>query len=160
MNQFNTTNHRLNIHQWKEGEEVPIDLLLLADPSQRQIEIYLNQSQLFLATIEGNLVGVYVIMAINARAIEIKNVAVDPKWQGMGIGTALLRHAKETIKKKGFRMARIATADTSLNQLRLYKKLGFSELNRVKDYFLNHYPQPLYENGQQCRDQVILEMTL
>ncbi|MDU7055385.1 MAG: N-acetyltransferase, partial [Enterococcus hirae] len=40
--------------------------------------------------------------------------------------------------------------------LQLYKKIGFLEISREKDYFVKNYKQPIYENGQRLRDQVTL----
>lgn len=42
----------------------------------------------------------------------------------------------------------------------LYQRCGFSIESIEKDYFVRHYPDPIYENGIECRDMVRLRMEL
>lgn len=86
------------------------------------------------------------------------NLAVAPKVQGQGIGYALLTHTLKEMKKLKTTQQQviIRTGSTSSAALQLYKKIGFLEISREKDYFVKNYKQPIYENGQRLRDQVTL----
>ena len=137
----------------------PIDLLLLADPSEEMINRYLSDSDLFVAREGDNTIGVLALKKEGNEA-EIMNVAVDEHNQGKGIGSALIRHAIEFAKSSGIEKLIFGTADTSTDQQRLYQKLGFKKAGRIKDFFPTHYPEPIIENGVQARDMIRFEMTL
>ncbi len=54
----------------------------------------------------------------------------------------------------------IGTANSSIRQLSLYQNLGF-KITRVKrDYFIQNYAQPIFENGIQARDMIVLSQNL
>ena len=40
------------------------------------------------------------------------------------------------------------------------QRCGFSIESIEKDYFVRHYPEPIYENEIECRDMVRLRMEL
>lgn len=42
-------------------------------------------------------------------------------------------------------------------QIRLYQKLGFKKHTTIKDFFIDNYPEPIYENGKQLIDMVVLK---
>lgn len=50
----------------------------------------------------------------------------------------------------------IGTGNTSFSQLRLYQSCGYRITGIISDYFTRLYPQPIWENGIQCRDMVRL----
>jgi ribosomal protein S18 acetylase RimI-like enzyme len=37
-----------------------------------------------------------------------------------------------------------------------YEKFGFKEFRRIKDYVVDNYDAPIYENGVQLREQICL----
>lgn len=62
------------------------------------------------------------------RVGEIGNNAVDPGWQGRGVGTALHRHALEVFRARGMEVARVATGldEGHAPARRAYAKVGFA----------------------------------
>nr|WP_273262506.1 hypothetical protein [Pseudomonas sp.] len=46
------------------------------------------------------------------------------------------------------------------HQLTFYQRAGFRVVAVEPDYFLTHYPEPLFENGLQHRDRLRLALTL
>lgn len=141
-------------------DQVPWHLLLLADPSREQVLHYLPQSQV-LALLEGErAVGVVVITPRAVGEAEITNVAVDEAWQGQGLGRRLLDSAIERSRADGLRRLTIATGNSSVVQLGLYQRAGFCIVGIEPDYFIRHYPEPIFENGIQCRDQIQLALDL
>lgn len=143
-----------------KDEEIPYPLLLLADPSKAMIDSYLPSSTIYVAEQEGKIIGVYVLLPIGPKAVEVKNIAVAEALQGQGIGKLLLSHAGHTAKAKGYRTITIGTANSSVGQIYLYQQQGF-EITGVKvNYFTDNYPEPIYENGEKCVDQLILTRKL
>lgn len=135
-------------------ESYPWELLLDADPDRQLVENYLSKSIVFVKENSlGRIIGVAVLQE-GSESDEIMNVAVAPDHQGKGIGGELLEAVfafRQTSKP-----LIIKTGDLTSAALSLYKRKGFKEVGFIKDYFVDHYPEPIYENGQQLRNQVIL----
>ena len=141
-------------------ETPPYDLLLLADPSVLMLEKYLFISSVYVATIEVEIVGVFVLCPIDKTLIEIKNIAVAETHQGKGIGKKLLAYAIAKAREQGFQEIQIGTANSSIGQLALYQKMGFEMDSIRKGFFIDNYPEPIYENGILVRDMVVLKQYL
>ena len=67
------------------------------------------------------------VMAFEAHRAAIANIAVAPKWQGQGIGGALMRHAESTARAYGFTELQLATHVLLRENLALYRHLGWVE---------------------------------
>ncbi len=154
------TKLKLHIKPIANKEEIPFDLLELADPSRSQINSYLNKGFCFIGCVESKTVGVLVLNKISSTVIEIKNIAVKDTEQGKGFGKALLKYSEKISQELGFEKLIIGTGNSSIGQLALYQKEGF-EIDRIeKNFFLNNYTKPIFENGIQCKHMVILEKKL
>lgn len=150
----------LNIEPLKSTQDIPFDLLELADPSRVNVESYVKTGMCYLAKINSEIVGVIVLNKISSTTMEIKNIAVRASEQGKGFGKALLRYSEKVSQESGYKKLIIGTGNSSIGQLVLYQKEGF-EIERIeKNFFLNNYPEPIFENGIQCKHMVILEKNL
>jgi ribosomal protein S18 acetylase RimI-like enzyme len=137
-----------------------MELLLLADPSEEMVMSYINRGKCWLAEVNNEVVGVYVLLETRPETVELVNVAVREDMQGKGIGKQLVLHAVETARQLGFRTMELGTGNSSISQLGLYQKCGFRIVGVDVDYFVRHYQQPIFENGIQCRDMVRLRRDL
>lgn len=150
----------MDIRKLNKGEKLPIELLLLADPSQEIVEEYVNRGECFVAESEQQIVGVYVLLPTRPEIVELVNVAVIEEQHGRGIGKQLVMDAIEVAKKKGYKTIEIGTGNSSIGQLALYQKCGFRIIGVDMDFFIKHYPEEIFENGIQCRDMVRLSQDL
>ncbi|MGC7560316.1 ribosomal protein S18-alanine N-acetyltransferase [Pasteurella sp. PK-2025] len=66
------------------------------------------------------------------------NLAVDPAYQGKGIGKTLLVHVVETLKEKGILTLWLEVRESNLVAKTLYEQVGFNEVDIRKNY----YPTP------------------
>ncbi|AFD07183.1 GNAT family N-acetyltransferase [Solitalea canadensis] len=148
----------LNIHirPFEQNEAIPYELLLLADPSKKMVDEYINDSLIYLAINENVITGVYALLPLNNHVAEIKNIAVHNVHQGKGIGKLLLESAIQVAKEKGFESLLIGTANSSVTQLYLYQKCGFEIVEIRKNFFLDNYNEPIFENGIQCKHMIVL----
>lgn len=141
-------------------DRIPYPLLLLADPNFALINTYLPQSNIHIALLAEKIVGAYVLYPLDMAKVEIKNIAIVEEHQGFGLGKLLLNDACQVAKQQGYRVICIGTANSSIGQLALYQKQGF-ELSEIKlDFFLQNYPEPIFENGIQAKHLVMLEKIL
>lgn len=137
--------------------EVPMDLLLLADPSRDAIKAYLSQSRCFLAYSKDTVAGVCVVKPIPREGLELMNIAVSPALQQNGVGTQLLKHVIEKAKEAGTTRLEVGTG-TFGYQLTFYQRQGFRVQRIHKDFFLKNYLEPVIENGIQHKDMLRLAL--
>ncbi|MDX1641631.1 MAG: GNAT family N-acetyltransferase [Balneolaceae bacterium] len=141
-------------------EQAPMDLLLEADPSESQIRKYLETSHCYIAVDQSDrVVGVYVLYPLNSTTLELMNIAVHPEFQGQGIGTELLNHLISEAKILGAKRLELGTG-TFGYQLAFYQRAGFRVINVERDYFLNNYEEPIFEDGIQHKDRLRLAINL
>jgi len=140
--------------------DAPWPLLLKADPSREQIEGYLSDSRLLALSEAQSVRGVLTLTPREPGTAEITSLAVEDEWQERGLGRRLLLAAIEQAREAGLKRLSIATGNSSLAQLGLYQRVGFRIVGIEVDHFVRHYPEPIYENGIQCRDQIRLELDL
>jgi len=139
--------------------QAPLHLLLEADPSTELIAGYLHDCHCMVARLGEATVGVYLLKALGAETWELMNIAVAPEHQGRGIGALLLRHAIDQARQLGAKRLELGTGSFG-HQLTFYQRAGFRVVAVEPDYFLTHYPEPLFENGLQHRDRLRLALTL
>jgi len=150
----------MQIRPLHTGEAPPMELLLLADPSRRLVEAYLQRGVGFVADIGGKVIGVYVLLPTRPDTAELVNVAVDEAHQGTGVGKQLVMHAIDQARRLGYRTLEVGTGNSSVGQLALYQKCGFRMTSIDRDFFIRHYGEPIYENGIQTVDMVRLAQDL
>ncbi|MFM2624515.1 GNAT family N-acetyltransferase [Vibrio owensii] len=139
--------------------QIPMALLLEADPDQDNVNRYLANSLSFVAVEENQIVGACVVLPLSETQAEIMNVSVAPTHQQRGIGSDLLRFAIEQLKDQSFEKLILGTG-TFGYQLTYYQRLGFRVESVDKDHFLLHYPEPIWENGIQHKDMLRLYLDL
>ncbi|NEY73621.1 GNAT family N-acetyltransferase [Bacillus mesophilus] len=150
----------MSIRKLEIEENPPLSLLLLADPSREMVEDYTRRGVTYIAEILGNVIGVYVIVPLEHDTIELKNVAIDERLQGQGLGKLLVHHSIEEARGLGYQKIEVGTGNSSISQLALYQKCGFRIDSIEKDFFIKHYKEVIVENGIQCRDMVRLSQCL
>lgn len=150
----------MDIRKLNKDEKLPMELLLLADPSREIIEEYVNRGECFVVEIDQQIIGVYVLLPTRPETVELVNVAVVEEQHGRGIGKQLVMDAIKVAKTKGYKTIEIGTGNSSIGQLALYQKCGFRIIGVDMDFFVRHYPAEIFENGIQCRDMVRLSQDL
>lgn len=141
-------------------EELPIDLLLLADPSEKIVKEYISRSQNYILIEDDKVIGVIVMLPTRPNTLEIVNIAIDPSYQGKGYAKKLLKFAINEAKNQEFKHIEIGTANSSINQLALYQKIGFRVNYIDKDFFLKNYKDEIFENHIQAIDMIRLYMDI
>jgi ribosomal protein S18 acetylase RimI-like enzyme len=143
-----------------KSDPIPYDLLLLADPSKDLVDEYVKLSEIFIAIQNEETLGVIVLFPLTTKAVEIKNIAVKPAFQGKGIGSYLIENGLKVVARNKKESICIGTANSSVGQLYLYQKLGFEITEIKKNFFIDNYPEPIYENGIQAKHMLVLTRQL
>ncbi len=135
----------------------PVELLLLADPSENKIRSYLSISRCFVASMGEVVVGACVVQPLSPNAYELMSIAVHPVHQQSGYGTALLKWVIDFYRSAGVRQLEVGTG-TFGYQLAFYQRQGFRVSSIDQDFFIKNYPEPIFEDGIQLFD--MLRLTL
>lgn len=144
----------VNIKKLESNTKAPMDLLLLADPSEELVRKYLKNGICYIAKSSNEVVGVVLILETAPKKIEVMNLVVKEEYQNKGIGKKLLLHVIEEIKKEEIESIEIGTGNSSVIQMLLYQKCGFRIVGIDFDFFRRNYSERIYENGIACRDMI------
>jgi ribosomal protein S18 acetylase RimI-like enzyme len=145
---------------FNSDSEIPYHLLLLADETKEAIDRYIFNSDIYLLHDGIEDIAVMALYKNNDTELEIKNIAVIESYRSKGIGSILINKAKEIAKENHYKKLTVGTSDTGFQQIRFYEKNGFVQRGILKDFFIENYPDPIYENGLQMHDMIILEFSL
>lgn len=142
-----------------EHTQVPITLLLEANPPQEHMLSYLPEYLCFVAVKDKSVVGACAVKPLAHQLGEVFNIAVRPNQQAKGIGTQLLAFTLAQLKASGFHRVELGTGAFGY-QLRYYQRLGFRVDGVVKNHLLEHYSEAIYEDGVQHKDMLRLCLKL
>lgn len=143
----------MEIKQVFENKKQYMDLLFLADEQEDMIDRYLDKGEMFVC-LDPDAVGEIVVVDLGDGVFEVKNLATKPEAHGKGYGRKLLDFACEHYKDR-CKLMLVGTGDSPLT-LPFYKKCGFTEHHRLKNFFTDNYDHPIYEEGIQLVDMVYL----
>ena len=92
-----------------------------------------------VATVDDRIVGyASVFFRKNSRTSHIESIAVDPDYQGSGVGRALLREVENiSIEMKCTKIV-LETFEKNQSALKLYEGSGYELVELVPDYY--HIP--------------------
>ncbi len=144
------------IRKIRPDETYPFNLLLLADPSIENVNEYIQRGESFVGELDGIVIACYVLLPTRPHTVELVNIAVNEDYQDRGFGRQMIEHAIAQSRIQGYRVMELGTGNSSVGQLALYQKCGFRIVGVDLDFFVHHYPDPIFENGIQCRDMVRL----
>ena len=98
-------------------------------------DVALGDSTCFIvASEEGDVIG-FSEMRLVAGEAQIYNIAVAPESRGRGAGESLLRYQIDKAKESGCSVVDLDVRAGNTAALALYKKAGFKEVGRRKDYY-------------------------
>lgn len=145
------------ITQIREHKKQYLELLLLADEQETMIDQYLEQGELF-ALFEGDLKAIYVVTDEGNGICELKNIATSVAYQSKGYGKQRVDFICSHYASK-FATMLVGTGDSVLT-IPFYQSCGFVPSHRIKNFFIDHYDHPIFEDGKQLVDMVYLSKGL
>lgn len=143
----------MNITQVTGAKKEYLDLLLLADEQENMIDKYLESGEMFV--LEDNGIKAECVITKEADGIyEIKNIAVLPDFQRKGYGKSLIDFLFS--RYSDCKVMFVGTGDIP-SILAFYNICGFTESHRIKNFFIDNYNHPMFEDGKQLIDMVYLK---
>jgi ribosomal protein S18 acetylase RimI-like enzyme len=89
-------------------------------------------SEVYVLAAGAEIAGLLVIETQD-QALFIENVALDPTFQGQGLGRRLMAFAEQQARQRGMRELWLYTNEVMVANLALYWRLGFEEVERRVD---------------------------
>lgn len=134
-----------------ENKEDYIDLLLEADPSKDMIHKYLNDSDVYALKKEDELISIAVILHIDRKTLELKNIVTKENYRNKGYAKTLLKHLSGNYKQKYDRML----VGTTENNIPFYVKQGFDKYEKtIKNFFIDNYKEEIKDGELTCTDLI------
>ena len=147
----------MDIRLVTDNKQSFLPLLLLADEVVGMIEKYLDRGELY-ALYDPDLRAACVLTDEGEGVFELQIIAVLPEYQCRGYGRKLVKHLVDSSKGR----AKVLIVGTGHSPMTLpyYQQCGFVFSHRIKNYMMDHYDQPIFEDGVQLFDKVYLKMDL
>src|SRR5689334_2263994 len=98
------------------------DLMILNDPKGTIID---NGGAIYLAEIDGNIIGSAAIMKEHDGVYELAKMAVTPEWRGKGISKLLIEKCLNKAKELNAKKVTLFSNHQLETAINLYKKYGF-----------------------------------
>ena len=138
----------MELQKIESGKEEYMDILLLADPCTGMIGRYLSDGELYIYRHGAVTTAAAVLYPLEDGGCELKNIAVIEPLQGKGIGTRVVKQLMRIASEKYTYMLVGTTSQTE----GFYLSLDFRYSHTIPNFFTDHYPEPILENGIPCVD--------
>ena len=134
-----------------ENREDYMDMLLEADPSKASIMRYLKDSDVYGLKLNDDIITLAVILHIDNKTLELKNLVTKKEYRNKGYAKRLLRHLCGNYKQKYDKMI----VGTTENNIPFYVKQGFDKYEKIiKNYFIDNYNEEIRDGDLICTDMI------
>ena len=147
----------MKIRKVENGKKRYLTLLLLADEQEDMVDRYLERGTMYVLEDDG-IKAECVVTDEGAGVLELKNIAVEPGFQGRGYGRALVDFLVKTYGGR-YSVLQVGTGDSPAT-IPFYEACGFRRHHVVRNFFTDYYDHPIYECGVQLVDMVYLQRGL
>jgi ribosomal protein S18 acetylase RimI-like enzyme len=109
--------------------------------SRRSFSRWLSHSRcVFLVCEEGDTLAGYILVLLRrgTRLARMYSLAVDSGYRGRGLAVRLIEQAEHEASEAGALYMRLEVASNNDGAIALYKKRGYLEFGRYRDYYEDH----------------------
>ena len=96
-----------------------------------------NPLSLWLVAVDGDLVVGYVGSQTVIDESDMMNIAVHPDHRRRGVAEALVERLSDALRLRGSKALTLEVRVSNEASIRLYEKLGFSQVGRRPNYYRN-----------------------
>ncbi len=139
------------INKEKNNKKQYMNLLLDADPSEKMIEKYLKDGDVFVLRYKEEVVCVAVVTKVDRDTIELKNIVTKEQYRGKGYAKKMIKYLADNYKQTYKKMI----VGTTENNIPFYVKQGFDKYEKtLKDFFIDNYEEEIKDGDLVCTDMI------
>ena len=147
----------MEIREVAVDKKAYLELLLLADEQENMIDRYLERGTMYV--LDDNGIKAECVVTDEGNGIlELKNLAVSPRYQGRGYGKAMIDFLIRQYENQ-YAILQVGTGESPIT-IPFYEKCGFTRSHRIPNFFTENYDHPIYDGGIRLVDMVYLQMPL
>jgi len=146
----------VTLKEIKSNKKDYLALLLLADPCEKMIDLYLDKGKMYVLKDENKTICEAVVVKISNTECELKNIATDEEYQMKGYAKKLIAYISN-IYKKNYKIMFVGTTNIAIP---FYNKSGFQYSHTVNNFFTDNYPEAIFEGDVECVDMLYLKKDL
>ena len=136
-----------------------LPLLLVGDEQESMIDRYLERGEMYvMQDMSETPVAVAVVTDEGDGVLELKNLAVDPRFHRKGYGREMIEYLCRHYRGR-FRVLTAGTGD-SRKTMSFYRNCGFSWSHTVEDFFVKNYDHPIIEEGKALKDMIYFKRNI
>lgn len=87
-----------------------------------------------VAEAESAVIGYAGLFALGAQS-DVQTIAVDPRWQGTGLGSRLLQSLIDMAHEKGARELLLEVRSDNASAIHMYQRFGFERISIRRNYY-------------------------
>ena len=145
------------LNKEKNDKKQYMALLLEADPSEKMIEEYLKDGDVFVLRYKDEIAVVAVVIKVDNDTVELKNIVTKEKFRGKGYAKKMIKYLADNYKQRYKRML----VGTTENNIPFYVKQGFDKYEKtIKDFFIDNYDKEIWDGDLHCMDMYYYSKSL
>jgi N-acetylglutamate synthase-like GNAT family acetyltransferase len=98
-------------------------------PMLMDYALEIREHQVFVVEDNKQIVG-SLVLCIKEEGFLLDVIAVEPQWQGSGVGKLMLEYAEAEAQRQGYQSIYLYTHEKMTENQVLYKKIGYVEYDR------------------------------
>ena len=147
--EFLPVKRNIIINKEKNDKKQYINLLLEADPSEKMIEKYLKDGDLFVLRYKDDVACIAVVTKLDNDTVELKNIVTKEEFRGKGYAKKMIKYLADTYKQRYKKML----VGTTENNIPFYVKQGFDKYEKtIKNFFIDNYEKEIWDGDLKCTD--------
>ena len=147
--EFLPVKRNIIINKEKNDKNQYINLLLEADPSEKMIEKYLKDGDLFVLRYKDDVACIAVVTKLDNDTVELKNIVTKEEFRGKGYAKKMIKYLADNYKQRYKKML----VGTTENNIPFYVKQGFDKYEKtIKNFFIDNYEKEIWDGSLKCTD--------
>ncbi len=147
--EFLPVKRNIIINKEKKDKKQYINLLLEADPSEKMIEKYLKDGDVFILRYKDDVACIAVVTKLDNDTVELKNIVTKEEFRGKGYSKKMIKYLADNYKQRYKKMI----VGTTENNIPFYVKQGFDKYEKtVKNFFIENYEEEIKDGDIHCID--------
>ena len=155
--EFLPVKRNIIINKEKNDKNQYINLLLEADPSEKMIEKYLKDGDLFVLRYREDVACIAVVTKLDNDTVELKNIVTKEEFRGKGYAKKMIKYLADNYKQRYKKML----VGTTENNIPFYVKQGFDKYEKtIKNFFIDNYEKEIWDGDLKCTDLIYYSKNL